>query len=143
MPCFTRRACDAQVHLRIRPFTEGEAHWRDHKPTITITADDCVTVDPPDGSRSGERAGSYRFSKVHGPETRQDRFYDSVMKPMVDKAMSKGQNGLMFAYGTRALRLRFWSWVQSHRTAPGGSVRCAALRSLHTTCVRVCVRRYD
>ncbi len=90
-----------QVHLRIRPFTENEAGLRDSsKPTITITAEDKVTVEPPEGSRSGERQGTYQFSKVHGPETRQDRFYLSVMKPIVDKAMQTGQNGLLFAYGT-------------------------------------------
>ncbi len=89
-----------QVHLRIRPFTENEGGLRDGgKSTITIIAEDKVSVEPPEGSRSGERQGSYQFSRVHGPETRQDRFYLSAMKPIVDKAMMTGQNGLLFAYG--------------------------------------------
>ena len=93
-----------QVHLRIRPFTDSETTMcAGTKPTITITAEDKVMVEPPEGSRSGERQGTYQFSRVHGPETRQDRFYDAVMKPIVDKAMQTGQNGLMFAYGTPCL----------------------------------------
>jgi hypothetical protein len=87
----------SQVHLRIRPFTANEKS--DCKPVITITGEDAVIVEPPEGSRTGERQGIYKFTKVHGPATAQDEFYDAVLKPIVDKSVAHGRNGLLFSYG--------------------------------------------
>ena len=81
----------------MRPFTSAEK--TDVKPVITIVSEDTVAVDPPEGTRSGERAGTYKFSKVHGQDATQAEFYDCVLKPVVDKAVANGRNGLLFAYG--------------------------------------------
>lgn len=87
----------SQVHLRVRPFTSAEK--QDVPPVITITGTDTVVVDPPEGTRSGERQGTYKFSRVHGPETGQVEFYEAVLKPVVTNSMAQGRHGLLFAYG--------------------------------------------
>lgn len=84
--------------MRVRPFTANEKS--DCKPVITITGEDAVLVEPPEGSRTGERQGTYKFTKVHGPATPQDEFYAAVLKPIVDKSVAHGRNGLLFSYGT-------------------------------------------
>lgn len=95
-----------KVFLRIRPLTETERAREEEQGCVAIQDEETVLLKAPKESqnmRTAERGitqsmHKFSFSKIFGPETTQQQFYESTMKKMV-KDVLQGENRLLYTYG--------------------------------------------
>uniref|UniRef100_A0A8C2ZPD0 Kinesin-like protein n=1 Tax=Cyclopterus lumpus TaxID=8103 RepID=A0A8C2ZPD0_CYCLU len=95
-----------KVFLRIRPLTETESHRDEEQGCVAVQDEETLLLKAPKESqnmRTAERGitqsmHKFSFSKIFGPETTQQQFYESTMKKMV-KDVLQGENRLLYTYG--------------------------------------------
>ncbi|XP_070774201.1 kinesin-like protein KIF20A [Enoplosus armatus] len=95
-----------KVFLRIRPLFEKERDIGEEQGCVTVQNEETLLLKAPKEShnlRTAERGitqsmHKFSFSKVFGPETTQQQFYECTMKKMV-KDVLQGQNRLLYTYG--------------------------------------------
>nr|XP_057912919.1 kinesin-like protein KIF20A [Doryrhamphus excisus] len=95
-----------QVFLRIRPLTELERERGEEQGCVDVQDDETLLLKAPKCSQNmkmAERGISqsmhkFTFSKILGPETTQQHFYECTMKDMV-KNVLLGENRLLYTYG--------------------------------------------
>lgn len=95
-----------EVFLRIRPLTEAESERGEEQGCVAVQDEENVLLKAPKEShnmRAAERGitqsmHKFSFSKIMGPETTQQQFYECSMKKMV-KDVLQGENRLLYTYG--------------------------------------------
>uniref|UniRef100_A0A4W6CPC0 Kinesin-like protein n=1 Tax=Lates calcarifer TaxID=8187 RepID=A0A4W6CPC0_LATCA len=95
-----------KVYLRIRPLTETERERGEEQGCVAVQDEGTLLLKAPKESqnmRTAERGitqsmHKFSFSKIFGPETTQQQFYESTMKTMV-KDVLQGENRLLYTYG--------------------------------------------
>ncbi|XP_059208259.1 kinesin-like protein KIF20A isoform X2 [Centropristis striata] len=95
-----------QVFLRIRPLTETENNRGEEQGCVGVQDEETLLLKAPKESqnmRTAERGitqsmHKFSFSKIFGPETTQQQFYECTMKKMV-KDVLQGENRLLYTYG--------------------------------------------
>ncbi|XP_071754335.1 kinesin-like protein KIF20A [Centroberyx gerrardi] len=95
-----------KVYLRIRPLTERERETGEEQGCVNIQNEETLMLKAPKDSqnmRTAERGitqsmHKFSFSKIFGPETTQQQFYEWTMKKMV-KDVLQGENTLLYTYG--------------------------------------------
>ncbi|XP_056295737.1 kinesin-like protein KIF20A [Pseudoliparis swirei] len=102
-------SCDEErvkVFLRIRPLTETERQRGEEQGCVAVQDEEALLLKAPKESqnmRTAERGitqsmHKFSFSKIFGPETTQQEFYECTMKTMV-KDVLQGENRLLYTYG--------------------------------------------
>ncbi|XP_074855640.1 kinesin-like protein KIF20B [Carettochelys insculpta] len=94
-----------QVCLRIRPFTASEKE-NESQDCVSIQDSASVILKGPKNSMScrlseknvGQMVQKFTFSRVFGPETTQEEFFDGTVKQPVQDFL-EGHNRLIFTYG--------------------------------------------
>ncbi|XP_067464077.1 kinesin-like protein KIF20A isoform X2 [Thunnus thynnus] len=94
------------VYLRIRPLTEAEREVGEEQGCVNVQDEETLLLKAPKDSqnmRTAERGVTqsihkFSFSKIFGPETTQQQFYECSMKKMV-KDVLQGENRLLYTYG--------------------------------------------
>nr|XP_013802108.1 PREDICTED: kinesin-like protein KIF20B [Apteryx mantelli mantelli] len=93
-----------QVCLRIRPFTSLEKE-NESQDCISLEDSTSIILKPPKNSLSrlsektaGQLIQKFTFSRVFGPETTQEEFFEGTMKQPVQDFL-EGYNRLVFTYG--------------------------------------------
>ncbi|XP_042286397.1 kinesin-like protein KIF20A isoform X2 [Thunnus maccoyii] len=94
------------VYLRIRPLTEAEREVGEEQGCVNVQDEETLLLKAPKDSqnmRTAERGVTqsihkFSFSKILGPETTQQQFYECSMKKMV-KDVLQGENRLLYTYG--------------------------------------------
>ncbi|XP_044077518.1 kinesin-like protein KIF20A [Siniperca chuatsi] len=112
-PAFVRQgSCDegnterVKVFLRIRPLIETERDMGEEQGCVAVQDEETLLLKAPKESqnmRTAERGitqsmHKFSFSKIFGPETTQQQFYECTMKKMV-KDVLQGENRLLYTYG--------------------------------------------
>nr|XP_061801831.1 kinesin-like protein KIF20A [Nerophis lumbriciformis] len=95
-----------KVFLRIRPLTEVERERGEDQECVNIQDEETLLLKAPKCSQNMKMAEKgitqsmhkFTFSKICGPETTQQQFYDCTMKEMV-KNVLQGENRLLYTYG--------------------------------------------
>ncbi|XP_076024300.1 kinesin-like protein KIF20A isoform X2 [Genypterus blacodes] len=95
-----------KVFLRIRPLTETERERGEEQGSVAVQDDETLLLKAPKESqnmRMAERGitqsiHKFSFSKIFGPETAQQQFYEYTMKTMVQDVL-RGENRLLYTYG--------------------------------------------
>ncbi|XP_029374737.1 kinesin-like protein KIF20A [Echeneis naucrates] len=95
-----------KVYLRIRPLTEMEKVKGEEQGCVAVQDEETLLLKAPKDSqnmRTAERGitqsmHKFSFSKIFGPETTQQQFYECTMKEMV-KDVLQGENRLLYTYG--------------------------------------------
>ncbi|XP_077360510.1 kinesin-like protein KIF20A [Festucalex cinctus] len=95
-----------KVFLRIRPLTEVERERGEEQECVDVQDEATLLLKAPKCSQNmkmAERGISqsmhkFTFSKICGPETTQQAFYECTMKEMV-KNVLQGENRLLYTYG--------------------------------------------
>nr|XP_061842977.1 kinesin-like protein KIF20A [Nerophis lumbriciformis]XP_061842979.1 kinesin-like protein KIF20A [Nerophis lumbriciformis]XP_061842980.1 kinesin-like protein KIF20A [Nerophis lumbriciformis] len=95
-----------KVFLRIRPLTECEREKGEEQGCVNIQDDENLLLKAPKCSQNTKMAErgispsmhKFTFSKILGPETTQQHFYECTMKEMV-KNVLQGENRLLYTYG--------------------------------------------
>lgn len=95
-----------KVFLRIRPITDAEEVKGEEQACVVIQDEETLLLKAPNDSqnmRAAERGitpsiHKFSFTKIFGPETTQQQFYESTMKMMV-KDVLRGENRLLYTYG--------------------------------------------
>ncbi|KAG8133618.1 hypothetical protein E2320_011412 [Naja naja] len=95
-----------KVYLRVRPFSEEELENNENQDCLIIENQETVTLQAPkevaqiktNEKKIGQSAHQFTFTKVFGPDTMQNEFFEGTMKDIV-KAYLEGRNGLVFTYG--------------------------------------------
>ncbi|XP_071317227.1 kinesin-like protein KIF20A [Trachinotus anak] len=95
-----------KVYLRIRPLTEMEREKGEEQGCVAVQDEETLLLKAPKESqnmRTAERGitqsmHKFSFSKIFGPETTQQQFYECTMKKMV-KDVLQGENRLLYTYG--------------------------------------------
>nr|XP_040038475.1 kinesin-like protein KIF20A isoform X1 [Gasterosteus aculeatus aculeatus] len=95
-----------QVFLRIRPLTETESQRVEEQGCVDVQDEETLLLKAPKESqnmRTAERGitqsmHKFSFSKIFGPETTQQQFYECTMKKMVTDVL-QGENRLLYTYG--------------------------------------------
>ncbi|KAM8741139.1 kinesin-like protein KIF20A isoform 1-T2 [Acanthopagrus schlegelii] len=95
-----------QVFLRIRPLTDTERGRGEEQGCVAVQDEETLMLKAPKESqnmRTAERGVTqsihkFSFSKIFGPETTQQQFYECTMKKMV-KDVLQGENRLLYTYG--------------------------------------------
>ncbi|KAF1378639.1 hypothetical protein PFLUV_G00192620 [Perca fluviatilis] len=95
-----------KVFLRIRPLTEMENVRGEEQGCVAVQNEETLLLKAPKESqnmRTAERGitqsmHKFSFSKILGPETTQQQFYECTMKKMV-KDVLQGENRLLYTYG--------------------------------------------
>ena len=97
-----------KVYLRIRPLNTDEIEAGESKGCIEIENSRTVVLKPPKTSFTfkhqsrnpvtAETVQRFRFSRVFGPETNQENFFEETSLSVVKDFIS-GQNCLVFSYG--------------------------------------------
>ncbi|XP_061658354.1 kinesin-like protein KIF20A isoform X1 [Syngnathoides biaculeatus] len=95
-----------KVFLRIRPFTQEERERGEDQECVDIQDEETLLLKAPRCSQNmkmAERGISqsmhkFTFSKICGPETTQQHFYECTMKEMVTNVL-RGNNRLLYTYG--------------------------------------------
>ncbi|XP_038133502.1 kinesin-like protein KIF20A [Cyprinodon tularosa] len=93
-----------KVFLRIRPLTDSEKG--EEQGCVAIQDEETLLLKAPTDSqnmRAAERGitpnvHKFSFSKIFGPETTQQQFYEGTMKRMVNDVL-RGENRLLYTYG--------------------------------------------
>ncbi|KAM8806044.1 kinesin-like protein KIF20B [Eudromia elegans] len=93
-----------QVCLRIRPFTSLEKEY-ESQDCVSLEDSTSIILKPPKNSLSrlsektaGQLIQKFTFSRVFGPETTQEEFFEGTMKQPVQDFL-EGYNRLVFTYG--------------------------------------------
>ncbi|XP_061155696.1 kinesin-like protein KIF20A isoform X3 [Syngnathus typhle] len=94
------------VFLRIRPLTEVEREKSEDQECVEVQDEETLLLRAPSCSQNmkvAERGISpsmhkFTFTKICGPETTQQDFYECTMKEMV-KSVLQGENRLLYTYG--------------------------------------------
>ncbi|XP_050755129.1 kinesin-like protein KIF20B isoform X1 [Gymnogyps californianus] len=93
-----------QVCLRIRPFTSLERE-NELQDCVSLEDSTSIILKPPKNSLSrlsektaGQMIQKFTFSRVFGPETTQEEFFEGTMKQPVQDFLD-GYNRLIFTYG--------------------------------------------
>ncbi|TKS83984.1 Kinesin-like protein KIF20A [Collichthys lucidus] len=95
-----------KVFLRIRPLTEAERSQGEEQGCVAVQDEETLLLKAPKDSqnmRTAERGVTqnmhkFSFSKIFGPETTQQQFYENTMKKMVSDVL-QGENRLIYTYG--------------------------------------------
>ncbi|XP_041865034.1 kinesin-like protein KIF20A [Melanotaenia boesemani] len=95
-----------KVFLRIRPLTDPERERGEEQGCVAVQDQETLLLKAPHESqnmRTAERGitqsiHKFSFSKIFGPETKQQQFYEGTMKKMVNDVL-KGENRLLYTYG--------------------------------------------
>lgn len=95
-----------KVFLRIRPLTEAERVKGEEQGCVAVQDEETLLLKAPKESwnmRTAERGitqsmHKFSFSKIFGPQTTQQQFYECTMKKMV-KDVLQGENRLLYTYG--------------------------------------------
>ncbi|XP_026544660.1 kinesin-like protein KIF20A [Notechis scutatus] len=95
-----------KVYLRVRPFSKAELENNENQDCLIIENQETVTLQAPkelaqiktNEKKIGQSAHQFTFTKVFGPDTTQNDFFEGTMKDIV-KAYLEGRNGLVFTYG--------------------------------------------
>ncbi|XP_026227696.1 kinesin-like protein KIF20A [Anabas testudineus] len=95
-----------KVYLRVRPLSEVERQKGEEQGCVAVQDEETLLLKAPKESqnmRTAERGitqsmHKFSFSKIFGPETTQQQFYECTMKNMV-KDVLRGENGLLYTYG--------------------------------------------
>ncbi|XP_032388790.1 kinesin-like protein KIF20A isoform X2 [Etheostoma spectabile] len=95
-----------KVFLRIRPLTETDNVRGEEAGCVAVQDEETLLLKAPKESqnmRTAERGitqsmHKFSFSKIFGPETTQQQFYECTMKKMV-KDVLQGENRLLYTYG--------------------------------------------
>ncbi|XP_061890861.1 kinesin-like protein KIF20A [Entelurus aequoreus] len=95
-----------KVFLRIRPLTECERERGEEQGCVNIQDDENLLLKAPKCSQNTKMAErgispsmhKFTFSKILGPETTQQHFYECTMKEMVRNVL-QGENRLLYTYG--------------------------------------------
>uniref|UniRef100_A0A3B3ZU69 Kinesin-like protein n=1 Tax=Periophthalmus magnuspinnatus TaxID=409849 RepID=A0A3B3ZU69_9GOBI len=95
-----------KVYLRIRPLTEVEKDRGEEQGCVLVQDEKSLLLKAPKESqnmRNAERGitqsmHKFSFSKIFGPDTTQQQFYEHTMKTMV-KDVLQGENRLLYTYG--------------------------------------------
>ncbi|XP_028276921.1 kinesin-like protein KIF20A isoform X2 [Parambassis ranga] len=95
-----------KVFLRIRPLTDTESDGGEEQGCVAVQDEETLLLQAPKEShnmRAAERGiaqsiHKFSFTKIFGPETAQQQFYESTMKTMV-KDVLQGENRLLYTYG--------------------------------------------
>ncbi|XP_061741656.1 kinesin-like protein KIF20A isoform X2 [Nerophis ophidion] len=95
-----------KVFLRIRPLTECERERGEEQGCVNIQDDENLLLKAPKCSQNTKMAErgicpsmhKFTFSKILGPETTQQHFYECTMKDMVRHVL-QGENRLLYTYG--------------------------------------------
>ncbi|CAK6953778.1 kinesin-like protein KIF20A isoform X1 [Scomber scombrus] len=101
-----RNSEKVMVYLRIRPYTEAENEMGEEQGCVAVQDEETLMLKAPKDSqnmRTAERGVTqsihkFSFSKICGPETTQQQFYECTMKKMV-KDVLQGENRLLYTYG--------------------------------------------
>uniref|UniRef100_UPI0037E88CD4 kinesin-like protein KIF20A n=1 Tax=Semicossyphus pulcher TaxID=241346 RepID=UPI0037E88CD4 len=105
-------SCDAgstervKVFLRIRPLSEAERDKGEERGCVAVQDEETLLLKAPKESQNMRTAEKgitqsmhkFSFSKIFGPETTQQQFYECSMKKMV-KDVLQGENRLLYTYG--------------------------------------------
>ncbi|XP_010220350.1 PREDICTED: kinesin-like protein KIF20B [Tinamus guttatus] len=93
-----------QVCLRVRPFTSLEKE-NEYQDCVSLEDSTSIVLKPPKNSLSrlsektaGQLIQKFTFSRVFGPETTQEEFFEGTMKQPVQDFL-EGYNRLVFTYG--------------------------------------------
>uniref|UniRef100_A0A8C6T225 Kinesin-like protein n=1 Tax=Neogobius melanostomus TaxID=47308 RepID=A0A8C6T225_9GOBI len=95
-----------KVYLRIRPLTGNEKDKGEEQGCVLVQDEKSLLLKAPKDSqnmRNAERGiahsmHKFSFSKIFGPDTTQQQFYENTMKTMV-KDVLQGENRLLYTYG--------------------------------------------
>ncbi|XP_034284938.1 kinesin-like protein KIF20A [Pantherophis guttatus] len=95
-----------KVYLRVRPFSKAELENNENQDCLIIENQEAVTLQAPkelaqiktNEKKIGQSAHQFTFTKVFGPDTTQNEFFEGTMKDIVN-AYLDGRNGLVFTYG--------------------------------------------
>ncbi|XP_030010929.1 kinesin-like protein KIF20A isoform X1 [Sphaeramia orbicularis] len=95
-----------KVYLRIRPLTEVEKERGEEQGSVAVQDEETLLLKAPKDSQNMKNAErgitqslhKFSFSKIFGPETTQQQFYECTMKTMV-KDVLQGENRLLYTYG--------------------------------------------
>lgn len=95
-----------KVYLRIRPLSELEIDKGEEQGCVFVQDEKNLLLKAPKDSqnmRNAERGitqsmHKFSFSKIFGPDTTQQQFYEYTMKAMV-KDVLQGENRLLYTYG--------------------------------------------
>uniref|UniRef100_A0A7N6B6I5 Kinesin-like protein n=1 Tax=Anabas testudineus TaxID=64144 RepID=A0A7N6B6I5_ANATE len=95
-----------KVYLRVRPLSERRLCSLSFQGCVAVQDEETLLLKAPKESqnmRTAERGitqsmHKFSFSKIFGPETTQQQFYECTMKNMV-KDVLRGENGLLYTYG--------------------------------------------
>lgn len=95
-----------KVFLRIRPLTGIEKDREEDQGCVFVQDEKTLLLKAPKDSqnmRNAERGiaqsmHKFSFSKIFGPDTSQQQFYENTMKTMV-KDVLQGENRLLYTYG--------------------------------------------
>ncbi|XP_034029239.1 kinesin-like protein KIF20A [Thalassophryne amazonica] len=94
-----------KVYLRVQPLIEAELERGEEQGCVVVQDEETLLLKPQKDSqnlRTAERSitqsmHKFTFSKIFGPETTQQQFYEETMKTMV-KDVLKGENRLLYTY---------------------------------------------
>ncbi|NWI19085.1 KI20B protein, partial [Crypturellus soui] len=93
-----------QVCLRVRPFTSLEKE-NESQDCVSLEDSTSIVLKPPKNSlnrlsekTAGQLIQKFTFSRVFGPETTQEEFFEGTMKQPVQDFL-EGYNRLVFTYG--------------------------------------------
>uniref|UniRef100_A0A3Q3WUP0 Kinesin-like protein n=1 Tax=Mola mola TaxID=94237 RepID=A0A3Q3WUP0_MOLML len=95
-----------KVYLRIRPLTETEISRGEEKGCVAVQNEETLLLKAPKESQNMRTAEKgitqsmhkFSFTKILGPKTTQQQFYECTMKKMV-KDVLQGENRLLYTYG--------------------------------------------
>ncbi|KAJ7996282.1 hypothetical protein DPEC_G00235470 [Dallia pectoralis] len=95
-----------KVFVRIRPLTAEEQGRGEEKGCVCVQNDESLMLKAPKDSQSMKNAErgvthsmhKFSFSKIFGPDTTQQAFFESTMKDMVRDVL-RGENRLLYTYG--------------------------------------------
>ncbi|CAL8365096.1 unnamed protein product [Lota lota] len=95
-----------KVYVRVRPLSKEERERAEEQGCVTIQNENTLLLKAPKDSqamKSAERGiaqniHKFSFSKIFGPETKQQEFFEDTMKNMV-KDVVHGENRLLYTYG--------------------------------------------
>ncbi|XP_021474460.2 kinesin-like protein KIF20A isoform X1 [Oncorhynchus mykiss] len=95
-----------RVFLRIRPLTEGEKERGEEQGCVCVQNEESLMLKAPKDSQNmkcaergvAQSVHKFSFSRIFGPETTQQDFYESTMKEMVRDVL-RGESRLLYTYG--------------------------------------------
>lgn len=87
-----------KVYLRVRPISLTDKK----ESTVKINSDTNISTCAPESSKRAHytklEERHYAFTKVFGPESKQEEVYDTIVKPLCERFLN-GENCCLIAYG--------------------------------------------